>query len=332
MKDYYNILGVSKDASDIEIKKAYKNLAKTHHPDKGGDKSKFQEINEAYETLSNSDKKHQYDNPMQHDNFFNFEFNNNTFFTQHNQQHFHNTNHKNIVRKKDHHYSCKISLKDIYFGITKKLKVQRARICRSCKKSCNKCNGNGNLTQHIQMGPFSQIVNSLCNTCRGSGFDPSNTDCKLCNSNGSIQEDKIFEIVIEKGTESGKQIIFQEWGEQAIKPNEISGSFIVTIYIEKDQFFERRNLDLIYNIDLTFKESIVGKKVTIPHFNGDFPLNTTGFGIINPNKEYIIFKKGLVKGEKTGNLHIIFKIKYKEKTFTEDQLKLLNETFDKTLF
>jgi DnaJ family protein A protein 2 len=318
MKDYYNILGVSRDASNIEIKKAFKNLAKTHHPDKGGDKTKFQEINEAYETLSNPEKKSQYDNPVEN-NFFNFDFHTN-FRSQ------------NIIKRNDHHYFCKISLKDIYFGITKKLKIQRTRICRSCKKSCNNCNGNGFITQHMQMGPFSQVIQNTCNKCNGQGQEIYNTDCKICESKGAIKEEQILEIVIEKGTEYGKQFVFEEWGEQAIKNNEISGAFIVTIQIEKDTHFERRDIDLIYKKELTFRESIVGTNLLIPHFDGEFNINTTGFGIINPNKEYIIFNKGIQKEGKSGNLNIIFTINYKEKTFTEDQLQLLNDTFDKIEF
>jgi len=317
---YYNILGVPRDASNIDIKKAYQKLAKTHHPDKGGNKENFQKINEAYETLSNPEKRSAYDNPIQSDNFFNFDFHNNFFKKQ------------NIIKKNDHHYFCKVSLKDIFFGTTKKLKVQRVRICRSCKKSCNNCNGNGYTSHHIQVGPFSQVVQHTCNVCRGTGQEKSNIDCKLCDSNGTIQEEKIFEIQIEKGTESGKQIIFEEWGEQAIKNNEISGSFIVTIQIEKHEHFAKRGMDLVYNIPLTLKESIVGKKVNIPLFDGEFTLDTVGFGIINPNKEYIVFNKGIVKDGKSGNLHIIFKIQYYEKSFTKDELKLLNETFDKINF
>lgn len=320
MTDYYNILGVSKDASNIEIKKAYLKLAKTHHPDKGGDKEKFQKINEAYETLSNSEKRNIYDNPTQSDFFNNFNFHNHFFKTQ------------NITRKNDYHYVCKVSLKDIFFGITKKLKVQRTRICRSCKKSCSTCSGNGYTVHHIQVGPFSQVVQNTCNKCEGIGQETTTTDCKLCNSTGFIQEEKIFEIEIERGTDSGKQIVFEEWGEQAIKNNEISGSFIVNIQIEKHPDFEKRDIDLVYTIQLTLKESIIGKNVMIPHFDGEFNLDISGFGIINPNKEYIVFNKGIIKNNKSGNLHIIFKIKYDEKSFTKEQLKLLNETFDKINF
>lgn len=325
MSTYYDILGVSKDASNIEIKKAYQKLAKTHHPDKGGDKEKFQKINEAYETLSNSEKKHTYDNPdpflnSHSDNIFNFEFHNNFFKKQ------------NIIKKNDHHYFCKVSLKDIFFGTTKKLKVQRTRICRSCKKSCNNCNGNGYTTHHMQVGPFSQVVHNTCNKCGGLGQENSTIECQLCNSKGTIQEEKIFEIEIERGGESGKQIIFEEWGEQAIKNNEISGSFIVTIQIEKHPDFEKKDIDLVYNINLTLKESIIGKNIIIPHFDGEFNLDTAGFGIINPKKEYIVFNKGMFKNNKYGNLHIIFNIEYKEKTFTKEQLHLLNETFNKLDF
>jgi DnaJ-class molecular chaperone len=85
MSDYYNILGISKSASDDEIKNSYRKLARTHHPDKGGDKDKFQKIQEAYETLSDPNKRHNYDNPGGNfgPSMFPFEFNHNSFFRQH---------------------------------------------------------------------------------------------------------------------------------------------------------------------------------------------------------------------------------------------------------
>ena len=324
MTDYYNILGVSKNASDDEIKRAYKKLALKTHPDKnGGDDTEFKKINLAYETLSDHHNKIEYDNPNPFgENPFDF---NHPFFNFHQNQ---NQNQNQKRRLNDHYYVCKISLKDVFFGITKKLRVNRTRICNSCIKTCNTCNGSGNITQHIQMGPFTQVVNRSCNACNSSGNvkNDGNIHCTKCLSKGNITEERIFEIILESGVENGKRVVFEEWGEQASKNNEISGSFIVTIQVEEDPHFKRRCLDLRYTVDISLKESIIGKCISIPYFSEDVNLDTKGFGIINPGKEYIIYNKGLKdKDNKYGNMYLIFKIKYPEKCLTDKEIEILKE-------
>ena len=158
MSDYYNILGLSRGASDDDIKASYRKLARQHHPDKGGDKEFFQKIQEAYETLSDSSKKQQYDNPMNMntgiDNMFPFGFEH-PFFKHHTRQ-------QQIVKKSDHTYSCRITLKEVYTGTIKKLKINRKRICKICISNCKQCGGNGVSTQHVQMGPFTQVGQQTC--------------------------------------------------------------------------------------------------------------------------------------------------------------------------
>lgn len=329
MSDYYSILGVSKNASNDEIKTSYKKLARQHHPDKGGDKEFFQKIQEAYEILSDNTKRQQYDNPhtnnmnMNMDNMFPFGFEH-PFFKHHRRQ-------EQIVKKSDHFYTCKITLKEVYTGTTKRLKINRKRICKICMANCNQCGGNGIETQHVQMGPFTQVIQKTCNKCSGTGKSNDNTRiCSSCGSSGSINEENVFEINIRKCIKSGENFIFQEWGEQAIKDNEISGNFVVNVVVENDKDFVRDNMDLLYTIKLTFRESVIGKTVTIPHFGGDIPLDTRGFGLINPNKEYIIYNKGLLdETDKSGNLRLKYEIAYPEKTFDDFDIHTLTDAFNK---
>ena len=178
------------------------------------------------------------------------------------------------------------------------------------------------------MGPFTQVVNRTCNACVGIGNvkNDGNIHCTKCLSKGTITEERIFEIVLEPGVETGKRIVFEEWGEQASKDNEISGSFIVTIQVEEDQHFKRRGLDLRYTLEISLKESIIGKYISIPYFSEDLDIDTKGFGIINPGKEYIIYNKGLKdKDNKYGNMFLIFKIKYPEKCLTDKEIEILKE-------
>jgi DnaJ family protein A protein 2 len=325
MTDYYNILGISKNASNEDIKNAYRRLARTHHPDKGGDKDKFQKIQEAYETLSNSDKRNQYDNPIQSDfeNMFPFGFDH-PFFKHHREQ-----RQSNIVKKNDHIYTCKITLNEVFFGTTKKLKVHKNLLCKKCILNCIHCNGTGTSTKHIQMGPFTQVIQQTCTACKGNGkTNDKSKQCESCNSKGVIIEEKIFEIQIEQGIENGKKFIFDGWGEQAVKENEKSGDFIVVILIDEHPVFKREGLNLIIDIKLSFTESIIGKIITIPFFTGNLIIDTRGFGIINPNKEYIIHEKGLKYRNQCGVLKLKFNIDYPERTFNENDIVLLKNTFD----
>jgi DnaJ-class molecular chaperone len=197
--------------------------------------------------------------------------------------------------------------------------------------NCKTCGGNGVSTQHIQMGPFTQVVHQTCGKCGGTGKSNDNTiSCSSCDSLGTINEENVFEINIKKGITDGENFVFQEWGEQAVKDNEISGNFVVNIIIENDKNFKRCNMDLLYTIDLTFRESVVGKVVTIPHFGGDIVLDTRGFGLINPNKEYIIYNKGLLdENEKSGNLRLKYQITYPEKTFDDFDIHTVVDAFNK---
>jgi DnaJ family protein A protein 2 len=331
MSDYYNILGVSRDASLDDIKNAYKKLARVNHPDKGGDKDRFQKIQEAYEILSDKNKRDQYDNPSGigggMDDMFPFGFDH-PFFKN-------NRRHQQQVRKGDHMYTCKISLRDVYFGIVKKLRIQRTRVCKTCMVNCTRCGGNGVVSQHMQMGPFTQVIQQTCPYCNGSGkTNDKSKKCESCNGKGSIREDRLFEIDIKRGVESGKRFIFEEWGEQAVKENEVSGAFVVVIEIEPNEHFKRISsnggLDLEYEIKLTYKESVVGKTVIIPHFAGDINLDTRGFGLINPKKDYIVYNRGLIgENGKQGNMVIKFFIDYPERTFDDYDVHLLTDTFDK---
>jgi len=323
MKDYYEILGVDKNASNAEIKQAFRKLAIENHPDKGGKKERFQEIQEAYDILGKDDKKREYDNNRQGPNINNFEF----FFNMHNNH----SRTNQIVRKSNHFYNCDITLQDVHFGLNKKIKVKREYICKKCYVNCNECNGIGQINRTIQMGMFIQNTSQICNKCRGCGKEYTQKECDCIN--GKITEEKIFELKIPKGVEPNRQYIFKEWGEQAVRENEVSGDLVITINIKPHETFQRRDLNLIYECKITLKESIIGKTIQIKHFDEMLNLNTKIFGIINPQKQYIIYEKGL-NGEENGNkqkkgdLYITFKIEYPEKTLNDDEINALNNVFN----
>jgi DnaJ family protein A protein 2 len=316
MKDYYKILGLSKNASKEEIKLAFRKLAMENHPDKGGKKEKFQEIQEAYEILGNDEKRKKYDRPDMNFNDFNFFFN-------------FNENINRQTKRANHYYNCEITLKDVHFGLTKKIKVKKDIICKICNDNCEKCNGLGKIVEILKMGPFIQQHSHTCNKCSGKGklYIEKKCNDNLC-VDGKINQENIFEINIPKGVEQNKQYKFEGWGEQTIADNEIPGDLIVIINIKPHEIFKRNNLNLIYETSLTLIESIIGKDIQIKVFNEILNINTKIFGIINPSKQYILYEKGLNNDEKRGDLYIIFKINYPEKSLTDDEIKILKNVFN----
>ena len=327
MKDYYQILGINRTSTEDEIKQAFRNLAKTHHPDKGGDKEKFQELQEAYDTLMDPEKKHVYDNPnlsTQFNNLFGqgFHFNFNTMFQ----------NNK-YTKKSDHNHAYTIKLKDVYTGFKKTFILRRTFNCKKCYETCLKCNGNGFLPQHVYIGHITHTYNQPCYSCNSIGkikIDNTTIQCKLCNNTGNINEEKTIEINIPKGVENGFKFIYEEWGEQAVKNDEKSGDLIIIINIENHDNFTRKGLDLYYKYNISFKESIIGTKIVIPYFHEPFEIQTKTFGIINPDKYYIVFQKGLEndKGNK-GSLYVKFNINYPVNRILNDiEINKINNTLD----
>jgi len=339
MSDYYEILGLNKDCSHDEIKTAFKKLAREHHPDKGGDKEKFQEIQKAYETLSDPEQRSEYDSPSpfgrssfgrSDDGGFPFNFQN--FFNEMNG--FGGGGGGRQRKCNDHVYNCKITLRDIYFGITKTIKITRKRNCNLCKKNCSECEGSGMLRKMIQLGPIRQIIQQACGHCSGSGkIDNPNGKCKQCSGKNMIIEERLVEINIPKGSESEQQIRIEGWGEQPSQANQIPGDLIIVVTTVPDMHFKREGFDLVYSTKLTFTDSILGKTITIPHFSGKFEINTSQFGIINPNKRYTISKKGIVnKDNKTGNLYIQFDVIYPTRVLNTNELESLKQVFQNINF
>jgi DnaJ family protein A protein 2 len=323
---YYDVLGVSKDATEDEIKKAYRKLALKYHPDKSGEIEKFQEIQTAYENLIDPNKRQAYDNPQPqfnnnvNGNFpFEFFFNGPGSFSFGGAGMF--TAPKQNQKRSDHFYTCKVQLKDVYFGTVKRFKIKRECLCLECHSSCGICNGYGYKKLH-------PTIAQTCQQCNGKGNMIKHENCNVCNNKRTITEEKLVEINIEKATQSGEKFIFEKWGEQPMKNGEIAGHLYVTVQIEEDPNFKRLDLDLLYYANLTIFETFTGKTLEIPLFDETLKLESKGFGVINPNKQYTIYGKGLVDTtNRRGNLHIRFSIEYPDRVFTEEELGQVTSLF-----
>lgn len=311
--EYYNILGVKKDASPDEIKKAYKKLVITHHPDKGGDEKKMQEIQNAYNVLSDPEKRHNYDTSgNENNNGFGFRRGPNPedifahFFGGGRMPPGFGGNPRNSpVRRNDIITSYEISLRDAFKGIKKTVKIKTK--CYHFDKliSCNKCQGMGTIKNIVNKGGFKQIFESKCQHCKGSCYE--NLD------KASYENEKQVQLVIPSGVTNDYNIVIDGCGEQPKTKHEKPGNLVFRIIIKPNDVFTRINNDLHATMSIDFISSIVGCNVTFNIMDEDkIEFNTKQFNIIHPNKKYKFENKGMpiLNNSKRGDLYLEFNVDY----------------------
>mmetsp|Transcript_48775 Transcript_48775/g.59028 ORF Transcript_48775/g.59028 Transcript_48775/m.59028 type:complete len:413 (+) Transcript_48775:124-1362(+) len=254
----YETLGVSKDAEEKEIRKAYRKLASKHHPDKGGDQEKFKEISAAYEILSDKEKRERYDkyglegvaeegNPGHGVNdLFSMFFGG--------QQGRRGTSGGRRKGPSVNH-PLKVSLEDLYNGKTVKLAVNRKVIVGS-PEDCRKCRGQGVVMEMRQIGPgmISQTQRT-CNDCNGQGYKAE-----------TKQERKVLEVHIDKGMRNNQKITFREMGDEV--PNMDPGDINFIVQEKEHSLFKRKGADLLIVKTLSLNQALCGFKFMITHLDG----------------------------------------------------------------
>lgn len=294
----YEDLGLNKDASPGDVKKAYHKLAREHHPDKGGDAEKFKKVQEAYEVLSNPEKRQNYDQwgtvdgpPQGMPGGFPPDL-----FA-----HMFGGRPQGPRRRADHEHTVTISLEQAYTGTTRNLRVSLTKPCPSCKSKCNQCGGRGQI--HHQMGPFAMA--QPCGACAGQG--KTYAGCSTCNFRKNIFENLNFELRIPKGVESDTVITARGLGEQAHESGEEAGDLHFHIRVEDHPIFMRQGKDLIFHTKISFEDSVNGKVLSVPHFDGSFDVDTKQWGPLDPRQDYVVPFKGMEAG---GRLRLSFDVQY----------------------
>ena len=297
MDDPYGILGVPKTSSEDEIKKAYRKLAMKHHPDKGGDPEQFKKIQGAYDILSDPRTKQNLDtfgtatggHSMNFSDMFGF-----------------GPQQKGPVHRANHDHEITINFEDSYRGLTKNMRVTLNKPCMPCRRKCPQCNGRG--VMGVQLGPM--VLQQPCPACGGQGSVRSG--CKECSGTGAKHEQLNVELNIPAGAENGSRVICGGLGEQPLNPGEEPGDLVFHVKVRDHPEFMRQGQDIIWTTKISFEDSVNGKAISIPHFDGAITIDTADWGVLDPREDYIIPGKGF----RNGKLRVQFNIIYPKGKFT----------------
>jgi molecular chaperone DnaJ len=272
MADYYSVLGVERNATPEEIKKAYRRAALKYHPDRNPEnpeaEQKFKEISQAYEVLGDQQKRQNYDQfgtadrPQQtgFDDIFR-EFFGGEFFG------------GNFSRRRDHRSNIKvgvsITLEEVATGVAKRITFPRQTICSACHgkggsgPACSACGGYGQVSHNV--GPFTRTVTN-CTACRGKGTKVEK-NCELCHGNGAVRENYEVDIPIPAGI-SHDQVVRVEGIGHLLTSSGHRGDLHVVVKVAKHTIFDRRGKDLVYRHKLSFTDACLGTTIQVPLIGG----------------------------------------------------------------
>lgn len=355
-RDYYEVLGVAKGASESDLKKAYRKLAIQYHPDKNpGDteaEEKFKEIAEAYDVLSDPQKRQRYDQfghagvggsaaggggfggfggMSMEDIFSRF----GDIFGGHFDGGFggFGDGGRQRVRGGDLRARVRLTLEEIDQGVEKKLKVKKQMHCSKChgekttekdgKSTCSTCNGQGVVMQ-VQRTMFGHMqTQSVCPTCNGSG-EKITKPCSHCHGKGTEQGEEVVSFRIPAGVAEGMQLTVQGKGHAA-PAGGINGNLLVVIQEEEDANLIRNGNDLIYNLLISYPQAVFGTQVEVPTVSGKVMVK------IEPGTQSgkILRLRGKGLPEVNYNSHrgdLIINVNvYTPDTLTADERKLLEQ-------
>ncbi len=288
-RDYYEILGVSKDSDDKELKKAFRSLARKYHPDKNDAPDadeKFKEIQEAYAVLSDSEKRRNYDrfghdvpggSPFGPGGFQGFNINlddilGGDFFSNlfggGRRRSAQSQGNDILVRHE-------ISLESVLEGSKDEIEIDLPSSCIDCNgtgakdgitSECLECNGAGQVRIRQQIGPFVQDSIRPCPHCEGSGRKFS-ARCKSCAGDGKQTESQTLRFDVPKGAQDGTRLRMRGKGYPGPFGKGVSGDLFIELIIEEHPWFERNGMDLIMSLPLGFSDLALGTTVSLPHID-----------------------------------------------------------------
>jgi len=311
-RDYYEILGVKKDATPEEIKKAYRKLALKYHPDRnssdGNTEDKFKEINEAYQVLSNPEKKTRYDQFGSAEGMGGFDFQGRDFgdFGDIFESFFGTRTRRSEGRVRPQRganlrYNLEISFEDAAFGKETKIEVPSWETCSACKGSgakagtspqtCPDCHGTGEI-KSTQSTMFGQFVNiKTCPRCAGEGKIIKDI-CTNCKGTGKVKKNRIVKVKIPAGVDTGHRLRITGMGEPGERGGP-SGDLYIVLYVKPHKIFERNEIDISCTHSISLVKAALGGATTVPtleeKINLKIPAGT------QPNTIFKLKGKGVYK-------------------------------------
>lgn len=352
--DYYEVLGVTKQASQDEIKKAFHKLAHKYHPDKGGDSAKFKKINEAYQVLSNAEKRQQYDqfgrvfegagggggqdfnwawqNQAQggfdaedlgdiFENFFSFGGGGRP------------GRKKDIKKGKDIQVDIEIELAETLKPIVRQIKLGKLISCVRCHASgaepgtkvseCFSCRGTGQVQQVKRTILGSYTAFTTCPECKGEGTKPEKP-CNVCRGEGRLKGEEEISFTIPAGIDNNQAIEIPEKGDAGKKGGK-AGDLYVRVYVKKHQVFARKGDDLYLTQEIAFSQAALGDEIEIPALEGTQILLTVPAGT-ESGRILRVSGKGIPNfgSNHRGNMYVELLIKTPKK-LSREQKKALDQ-------
>lgn len=296
-RDYYEILGVSRSADKSEIKSAFRRLAREYHPDvsKHPDATeRFKEINEAYEVLSDDDKRARYDrfghagvSGNGYSGFGNAGFGG---FEEIFEEFFSSFGGTRTSRRRgprsgaDRRVDINISFEESIFGVEREIEFDRLDVCDVCQGNgaepgtspvrCTQCNGTGEVRQVQQtfLGPMMQVT--TCPRCNGRG-EMIETPCHNCRGAGRVRRQTKLKVQIPPGVREGVQVQIRGEGDSG-EQNAPNGNLYVVVHVQEHEYFKRRENDIILELNINVAQAALGDRVIVPTVDGDVELTIPG--------------------------------------------------------
>jgi len=292
-RDYYEVLGVARNASADDLKSAFRSLARQYHPDVSNDpdaEEKFKEINEAYAVLSDTEKRAAYDryghagvNTQGMPDFTNIDLSDilEGIFGFGGFGGMGGRRSRNAPRRgADLSSRIRLTFEEAAFGVEKEVQITRDETCQTCQgtgakpgtspKNCPNCNGQGEVRQVHQtlLGSMVQVV--TCPRCNGRG-EVIETPCPTCNGRGLERKTISKMVTIPAGVASGVQIRLAGEGQPGINGGP-QGNFYLEVEVEPHDYFRRKGDDILLDLDINVAQAVLGDEILVPTLNGDVQL------------------------------------------------------------
>jgi molecular chaperone DnaJ len=345
-RDYYEVLGIQRNASNDEIKAAFRKLARQYHPDvsqEANAEEHFKEINEAYSVLSDADKRAAYDRfghagvqnaggvpdfTVDFGDLFDEFFGGFGGFGRTNSRRARNA----PRRGADLQYNLDLSFEESIFGIEKEIEITRDEVCETCGGKgaepgtspvrCSTCNGTGEVRQVRQTLLGSMVQVSTCPTCNGRG-ETIGTPCHTCSGRGLVRRNRKKVVSIPAGVDNGNQIRLAGEGQPGENggPN---GNLYLVIHVLSHKYFKRRDNDILLDLNINIAQAALGAEVDVPTVDGMTKLKIPSG--IQPGKVLRMRGKGVphLRGNGRGDQMVIVNVEV-PKSMTAEQRKLMEQ-------